>query len=217
MTVENNGMVGTTQTVAEFFNSLRYGTKVRNSAGAELVWTGRQDSDGNAKLIDRYGEVSIATLGAENTWETVKDENGNPVIESDTFLRVVNELLRQQARAQTVTKSLRAAESDWQTLNILLNEYADERNMCGEYESKIEEWNSQFSHFGLEGRKRDYTVHVTVTATWDFEMTVDGQTSEEAAQEYVENMSDDEIMSEATNACYSPDDVSLDFVSVELA
>jgi hypothetical protein len=108
------------------------------------------------------------------------------------------------------------AREDWNTLNEHIKDYANEANMCAEFERKIDEWNADFKTFTLEGRIKNYDVSVRLTATYYTTVTVEAATPE-AAQEQVEEMDSDDIDNKSGLDWKHPDDVEFDVTDVEEA
>jgi hypothetical protein len=80
-----------------------------------------------------------------------------------------DDLLSQRERFHTETAQMRA---DWSRLNGLLNDYADEHDMCEQYDDTLEDWNSGFRELKLVGGEHDYDVSVKVTVTYDLTLPV---------------------------------------------
>lgn len=229
MTVDNNTSetrcVSTQyDSLREFFISLPYGTIVTvGEYGAEFIYTGdwKYNSDNEIELtvfrtmVKHYVDVD----DPNQVWKVVKDDNGNRCVDNVT-LRALNEL-RWRTRDAETARTVLAEETarldarieklrnDFQQLNTLMNEYADQERMCGDYESKLEEWNESLSNeSNLVGRKRDRCVRVRMTRTWDVWLDVEA-TSESEAREIMENKDADEVASLVTAAQSWPDTCEL--------
>lgn len=105
-----------------------------------------------------------------------------------------NETLNTRLEAVRVQRD--HAEGDFKQLNTYLNEYADSKGYCGEYEQQLDEWNGGFACMKLEGRIHEYEVTVDVNFRFTHTVTVEAS-SEQDAREQVENMTPGEVMESA--------------------
>lgn len=158
-----------------------------------------------------------------------------PVINGDDELaRLQGELLhsngdlaRLRADLQTVTNSRdsyqRDAEilrteaatmrTDWSRLNGHLNDYADEHDMCDQYDETLADWNSGFRELQLVGREKDYDVSVRVTVVYDVTVNVTASTERQARDQVSERGTS---WSEWRDDCGGwPDDLDYDIGDVE--
>ena len=83
-------------------------------------------------------------------------------------------------------------QGDWALLNEALNEYADGKGLCGEYERQLSEWNDSFAVMSLEGRAKTYEVELTITATYTTTVEVEA-TSEDEATDKAGDLDWDEV------------------------
>ena len=104
------------------------------------------------------------------------------------------------------------ARADWSLLNEALNEYADNKGLCGEYERQLDEWNDSFGTLKLEGRTKTYSVELTVRASFTTTVEVEA-TSEDDATDKAGNLDWDEVtanldMSDANDMDWEVDDAT---------
>ena len=224
----------TPETVRDFFaNNVPLWTLVAPDHGrTRYVYTGIDwDSDGQEVIRlfhSRYFhdvELATDTLALPNAYTIVNDDDGNPV-ECDQLSRQLirqlrgnrADLERAQERYESTAERLAKAEQDFHTVNMKINEYANETQMCSDYERRIYGWNTDLVHLQLEGRTdRNFTFHVPVrlpALAGDNELfvSIDGREhgirSPKQAREYVENMSNIEIL----RNLYSYSNVQLEVV-----
>ena len=216
-----------------FANNVPLWTLVAPDHGLTLyVYTGIDwDSDGQEVIRlfhSRYFhdvELATDTLALPNAYTIVNDDDGNPV-ECDQLSRQLirqlrgnrADLERAQERYESTAERLAKAEQDFHTVNMKINEYANETQMCSDYERRIYGWNTDLVHLQLEGRTdRNFTFHVPVrlpALAGDNELfvSIDGREhgirSPKQAREYVENMSNIEIL----RNLYSYSNVQLEVV-----
>lgn len=111
----------------------------------------------------------------------------------------ITELKRQvdylSATAVEAEKRAETYRADFDRLNVFLNEYANDKRMCSDYESTLEEWNNSFSLLKLVGRLRDYRVQVSVTVCYSGVITVEALNETEAQRE-VRAWDSSEVLSE---------------------
>lgn len=207
-----------TVTVLEFFYNLSVWTFVTPSdsdtqylfAGIDWDENGRQV----ARLIhERYiSETTLHedTLALENAWVPVKNGDGTNR-EADVMVRnLVHQLRTEQGdvthwlnRYEETAEKLSKATVDFATVNRKINEYADNDNMCSDYERKLFSWNTELSMFRLEGRaSRNFTFHVPiripVLGNQLMYVSINGEAhgvhSPEQAREYAKEMSHTDIL-----------------------
>jgi chromosome segregation ATPase len=152
--------------------------------------------------------------------------NGNVTADEIASMQSqIAELTTQLAQRQNVVDTLNTrleavrvqrdnAESDFKQLNTYLNEYADGKGLCGEYEKQLDEWNEGFDSMKLEGRIREYQIEVEVSFRYTTTVTVEASTADDA-REQVEQMSAGEVMQDGPWDC--PDHEEFEISSVELA
>lgn len=90
------------------------------------------------------------------------------------------------------TNTINMMRADWALLNEGMNEYADDKGLCGEYEKQLGEWNDSFQYMELIGRQKNYEVEVTVHVTYKNTITVEA-TSEDEASGKVDDLGWDEV------------------------
>jgi len=224
--ISSNGENPTATTVLEFFDSLLSGTYVQLH-GTPYVFNGIEEE--TIKLFTESGANTELRADAqnENRWEKVTLNNGSAKLASPELLaafrsaeyyRTQRNSLRtsyenqlEQLRAEKRTQRMNF-ESDWQMLNDFINEYADEQNMCSDYERRLERWNGSFSEMNLQGRERNWNVQVRITVDHTFQIRA---RSEEDAKELAEDMDLSTIRAELNNNRYI--DYTLDVDDVELS
>lgn len=133
-------------------------------------------------------KAEIARLLNDKTSLTEKLDEANRELEQARARSVNNAVERDAA----VTRR-NAMQQDWQKLNELINEYADEHSLCDEYENTIDEWNAKFHVLQLTGRERDFEVPVTVTLTYEIKIPVRA-TSVSRAEDQVGDMDECELI-----------------------
>jgi hypothetical protein len=89
------------------------------------------------------------------------------------------------ARVEGRREVIRDYEADLERLNDILNDAAQQADLCSQYEAALERVNSACTRIHLVGRERDYTTNLTVTVS--FQSTPDNAESE--AQNIAENIS----------------------------
>lgn len=71
--------------------------------------------------------------------------------------------LREARKSMWVAKDKEyAMQCDWDLLNGLLNDYADEVSFCRDYERRLDDWNEKFKTAKLRGREADYSVPLQI-------------------------------------------------------
>lgn len=90
---------------------------------------------------------------------------------------------------------------DWTMINKKINDYANEVDMCYDYERRLELWNNDFRVEKLEGRPKDWTVGVKIPALSEDVFYVEIEaTSPSKANELVAEMSVEELLENAYKA-----------------
>ena len=157
------------------------------------VWTGKRI--GGKHLIarpqhDGWYRLLESDQLADYTWLPYRPTADENVIHWLWRAAQIDVQLAQERNAnQAINQAIRR---DWNTLNEHLNEYADQKSMCDDYENQLSEWNDEFSTLELTGRTKTYEVQVTVRAEFHKTVTVEATTSQ-AAKEQVDDMDDSEI------------------------
>lgn len=126
-----------------------------------------------------------------------------PVPMTEWAYTAVRHSLRDSTRAESSESELEKYKSDWSLLNTELNDYAEDQNLCEEYERRLDEWNNNFKAASLTGRLRKYSVTVEITATFENVVEVEA-TSPSNALEKADDFDWDEVcsgldISDATN------------------
>ena len=204
------------RTVAEFFAALPSGTHVRRQGSADTyVWTGRHVGllrqpylislrYGSDMLLESTDRDNGVFGQPYNVWSAVLDENGQPRVESDLAVRVMARLRNYVENYDRATEENGKLRQDWATLNGKINDYANETNMCSDYERRLESWNEDFQLLELEGRKREFRIPVRVDASYYVTVTVEA-TNEDAAHDQISDMSTYDVMDNGSWS--SPDSV----------
>jgi len=96
-------------------------------------------------------------------------------------------------RTERAQSRVNEYSADATRLNELMNEKADEEGWCSKYEDSLEEWNTQLTHIELTGRVKEYDVTIDVTLRYTHHITVEAS-SEDAARDEVNNMSDSDFL-----------------------
>jgi vacuolar-type H+-ATPase subunit E/Vma4 len=89
------------------------------------------------------------------------------------------------ARIEGRREVIRDYEADLERLNDILNDAAQQADLCSQYEAALDRVNAACTRIHLVGRERDYTTNLTVTVS--FQSTPDNAESE--AQNIAENIS----------------------------
>lgn len=150
------------------------------------------------------------------------NNNGNTVpahtaVARYSYEELTAKLASTEANLESTTKLLALArarvtlvEADWTLLNAKMNEYAEEADLCDEYESRIARWNGDFSAMELEGRYKTYTVRTKVEVTYYVDVEVEAKDSDDAINK-VDNLDSDEIHDAVDNEGWSDyDDMTWD-------
>jgi peptidoglycan hydrolase CwlO-like protein len=152
--------------------------------------------------------------------------NGNVTADEIAAMQSqIAELTTQLAQRQNVVDTLSTriesvrvqrdnAEADFKQLNTYLNEYADGKGYCGEYEKQLDEWNEGFDSMKLEGRIREFQVECEVSFRYTTTITVEAANADDA-REQVEQMSASEVMEDGP--WDSPDYEEFEIGSIEVA
>ncbi|MBX3327837.1 MAG: hypothetical protein KF682_18240, partial [Nitrospira sp.] len=186
----------------DFFANLAFGTLVTTGQyGAEFIYTGmwKHNSHNEIELIVRRTTEAhcVDVTDTNQVWRILLDDNGvERKVDQDTvraldqlhYSRRATDYAHKTLAEETEKLDARIAllRSDFQKLNTFLNEYAEQERYCGEYEDKLEEWNSELSsESNLVGRKQLRSVRVRMTKTWDCWVEVEA-TSDRDARDKVE-------------------------------
>lgn len=166
---------------------------VNNSVSPEQygIWTGK-----SLTLHERqYGFIFNSTVKTmvSISWDTVSHwrirEHGDgspicigavPTLLAEAAGQQRSEMLLANRRAENLESQARRFKSNVQEA---LHNWA-EQNIDLSDESKVSDFNEMMSDLDMEGLKQEYTVSITVT--YNVEVTVEG-TSEENAREEVDN------------------------------
>ena len=166
---------------------------VNNSVSPEQygIWTGK-----SLTLNERqYGFIFNSTVKTmvSISWDTVSHwrirEHGDgspicigavPTLLAEAAGQQRSEMLLANRRAENLESQARRFKSNVQEA---LHNWA-EQNIDLSDESKVSDFNEMMSDLDMEGLKQEYTVSITVT--YNVEVTVEG-TSEENAREEVDN------------------------------
>lgn len=200
------------QTVQDFFNSIERGTYVSCGYNA-LVYVGeiydsitdryvpRVFNPYNFVVMDMSG--SLDSLNRDN-WKVLYENDGdeNPRVVSAEVLRVYYEFCLNWQKLGVLNKKVHQLETknldlqdDWMTLNAHLNEYAENNQMCSDYERQLDTWNDTFSNMKLLGRPQDWSVGVVCPELWDGQAWISVRASSPGqANEMVTKMSTDELL-----------------------
>lgn len=169
----------TITTVADFFYGISFGTLVFMGPDSTTEYMYAANEYTNEGVVEkivmvhlRYGQVTRFDASVENRWETREDEDGEAKTATQSERRLADSLVSvsDENRIMSEQLSKRADESlslrkDFALLNTKINEYADETQMCGDYERRIFEWNNDFeSDMRLKGRPMRYSVPVNLPA-----------------------------------------------------
>jgi hypothetical protein len=75
-------------------------------------------------------------------------------------------------REERATKRANLLYFDFEKTNRLLNQFADEKDYCSEYEDYLEKINAEIGGYVFEGREEEYEVTVTVPVRADVAVSV---------------------------------------------
>ncbi len=174
-----------------------------------------------------FRDLNTITPDSEGTDHRMT-ENTTPdpttIVDTATTIEAQKaEILDLQQKLNEYTRSLDfwkqrfgKAETDWNILSERLNEEANDRDWCEEYDTIVTELNGCFTVFELPTRVKSYDVSVTVTATYYTTVTVEA-TSEDDAREQVDNMDTDDISNDSGMSWHCPDDSEVEVTEVEVA
>lgn len=203
-TVVRTGEAAPNLTVAQYFAALPSGTHVRRAGSNDTyVWSGRTaGATGEPRrpvLVNmRYGsDTTLELTDRDNDWTAVLDESGAPVVESDFTLRMLARLRNTQESYERTVEDNNKLRLDWSKLNEFINGYANETNMCSDYERRLDDWNEDFALLKLEGRKRTFEISVRVDASYYVTVPVEA-TNEDAAHDAISDMSSYDVMEHAS-------------------
>lgn len=196
-TVVRTGEAAPNLTVAQFFAALPSGTHVRRGGSQDTyVWSGRTAGEPRRPVLVnmRYGsDTTLELTDRDNDWAAVLDESGAPVVESDFTVRMLARLRNTQQSYESMVEDNNKLRLDWSKLNEFINGYANETNMCSDYERRLEAWNEEFALLELEGRKRTFEISVRVDASYYVTVPVEA-TNEDAAHDAISDMSSYDVM-----------------------
>lgn len=119
---------------------------------------------------------------------------------------------RLNVRLEEVRVQRDRVEADFRTLNNYLNDYADNKGYCDEYEKQLDEWNEGLHAMQLHGRIHEYEVEVECTFRYTHTVTVEAS-SEQDAREQVEQMTASEVMESADWDCPDYEDAEVQSVN----
>lgn len=213
----------TENTNATFFENLAAGTYVvahRDShveddrfgkflieSDQVYIWTGGYEvatyrGRTHAKLVQANGRnIRRADLDVEAQF--------TPVMLSDNSIRTLTEyelflvkcLLVDDKSQEQYTKTLEAKDAeilslrkDFDIINNLANEAAENRGWCAEYETVLETINEATELVKLTGREYEWEIPVTVTLTYEYTHVVRARSQAEA-EDKVGEVDDDEMKS----------------------
>ena len=216
---ESNDNSTETQTIGDFFNDLRHGTYV-SSYGNVHIYVGTTWNDDTRSYVPRvlnprdFAVTKVSALDhsnaafGSNIWEIIDDGDGNPMVADSYMRRIAREFCDRSLRLTTQLTKVISLESqildlqdDWHTLNTFLNEYADEQQMCSDYERRLDTWNKDLHKLQLEGRYRDWTVGVVCQELWDGTAYITVRASSPAqADRIAESLSTEELIKKVVEA-----------------
>lgn len=205
----------------EFFNSLHRGHVVKiGRFGSPLVYTGnwRESMMRHTVFLvtQELSEPFFVDLDNDaSEWIQVTDPGNNlPIMVSPETCSAIDQYIAEWKGNQNLHEVITKLRNDIQTINRLLNEYAEENSMCNEYENTLQDWNKSLSEqTTLVGRMRDRDVKVRVRAEWDVWVTVQG-TSADDVKEKVENMDVDDVFTLVRDIQSYPDTIEVRDVEV---
>lgn len=180
-------------TFQQFFESLPLFSIIRDNTYEYVFcgWTFEYDTeDGNetrcARMVNMRYVRTIETYRPNhlvqecNLTRVTNGEGGFRTLTDDFSVRMLRHYLsaREEARAVEaenirVNNELSGYIRDYETLNFRINAYAEEMNMCSDYERRIFGWNDgtpdtrpPLQH-KLQGRPKDYQVPVMIPTLHD--------------------------------------------------
>lgn len=137
------------------------------------------------------GSYNVAT----QTFTTDVVPAGAPTYEQLQRLLVIA-----KADLEAAESRYEQAQKDWTKLNEFLNEYAEENDMCSQYEDRLNTWNTDFTRFKLEGRYQDYSVCTKVTVTYYVNVNVSAKNTSDAIDE-ADGIDSSTIMEAIADGC----------------
>ena len=199
-------------TVLEFFSSMIHGAKIFSNSETDqyLIFVNFDWQDGEYKFVNlvspKWATLTKVPANDENRWETRFDDEGDVLIVSDAERTLATAILNLRDMGIENAKELDAKRVESETLRsdfVKLNEhligYANENQMCSDFEARLWQWNNDFEMMKLYGRKRDTSVAITVgdstEAMW---IAVEARTPEEA-KIIVSNMERRDIIQKLLN------------------
>lgn len=203
----------------EFFNSIRRGQMIRvGRFGSPLIFTAnwKETIMRHTNILVTQGLSDFVFVDTDNdasSWEVVTDENGHPMEVCPDTCSAIDQYIAEWKSNQNLHKVIANLRNDIQLINKALNDNAEEQRWCDTYETKIKELNETLSEeTHLEGRLKDRSVRVIVTATWDVWLNVEAR-SQEDAEEFFEAESAEEIYLRAKDIQSCPDDINFEIGS----
>ena len=187
------------QTVREFFGGLAAGSHVVRPRSVDVyVWSGIfTPAENNPVVFNRtHGTWSGIEMGDQpSDWVICTDDEDRPIIADALTQRAMRDVYRAHVRHVAQNDEIVKLRSDWNKLNVFLNEYADKQGMCPDYERQLDDWNGSFDLLKLEGRKRTYRARVRIQTTHYVDVDVQAS-SEDAAIDEINDMYASDIMNE---------------------
>lgn len=213
------------RTARDVFSSLAVGTKLMNRNGYSVYvflgtrWVDNASAYGPSVVETRTFAFTVHSSEEmlDGPWEamgyhvmTQYDAEGIEVSVclGEDVARAYCRLYDQQMLKVEAEKEASEANSkvwqlelDWAMLNKKINAYADETDMCYDYERRLELWNNDFRVAKLEGRPKDWAVGVKIPALSEDVFYVEIEaTSPSKANELVAEMSVEELLENAYKA-----------------
>lgn len=196
-------------TVAEFFRGIQEWTLVSDSY-ATYVFTGwGTDSSGHQVATMIHGRYMTETEWTESNLDNDVRDFNLEVVMVDDIPQMADRMVRfairhmignkQEAEALALTlgetqAKLAEALADFRAVNEHINAYANEMQMCPDYERRIYGWNDggvngqEPLHNKLLGRVKNHYVYVTNSALYpsgDMHVYVEARSPEEAKEKVV--------------------------------
>lgn len=119
-------------------------------------------------------------------------------------------------RVETLERLHRRAENDFNIVAGRIQQESEDRGWCDEYDTIVDDVNSQLQVFHMPTRKKDYDVEVIVSLTYQVTVRVDDCANGDEARERVEDMSPLEIIREASGSMDCYDDYDVDVQDAEV-
>lgn len=214
------------RTAREVFSDLAVGTKLINRTGYSVYvflgnrWVDATNSYAPYVVDTRYFAFTVHSSEEmlDGPWEAMGYHvmtTLNPLDGEEVSWCLGEEVARgfrrlydaQMSKAQAEKEASEAnskvwqLELDWAMLNKKINAYADETDMCYDYERRLELWNNDFRVAKLEGRVKEWQVGVKIPALSDDTFYVEVEaTSPSKANELVSEMSVEELLENAYKA-----------------